>query len=43
MPRLYDPLSATVYADEAVQAIYTKGDLVNIIVNLNNTHYSLLQ
>ncbi len=36
MPRLYDPLLVMVYADEAVQALL-KGDLVNVIVNQNNT------
>ncbi len=36
MPCLYDPLLVMVYADEAVQALL-KGDLVNIIVNQNNT------
>ncbi len=36
MPRLYDPFSVMVYADEAVQALL-KGDLVNVIVNQNNT------
>ncbi len=37
MPRLYDPLLVMVYADEAVQALL-KGDLVNVIVNQNNTN-----
>ncbi len=36
MPRLYDPLLVMVYADKAVQALL-KGDLVNVIVNQNNT------
>ncbi len=37
MPCLYDPLLVMVYADEAVQALL-KGDLVNVIVNQNNTN-----
>ncbi len=37
MPHLYDPLLVIVYANEAVQALL-KGDMVNVIVNQNNTN-----
>ncbi len=40
MPRLYDPLLVMVYANEAVQALL-KGDLVNVIVNQNNTRANI--
>ncbi len=41
MPRLYDPLLVMVCADEAVQALL-KGDLVNVIVNQNNTTIDII-